>query len=270
MDEKEKAINVLYDLLNNPPPDVDLTLVGGSALILWTNLYREAYPENFEANRIAGTQDIDFITYKDDVLKCHEYWGGNLIVPGMDHATPELAILCVNPESKDESVQIDFLMDLVGISRDKSLKGREHIMGFGDNENIYFLSEIMTLMNRVMNTLLLTRYQNTHAFDQIYNAMAVVKSAIMAKLDTNDAQGASRLAYRVLDMARTRRIGVSLFVKFGIDLLDAVIINDDRHVEGFTNIAQPKLLHQLHERRKSRVSHLRRRGYPEETWWPNT
>ena len=270
MDENEKAINILYSLLKNPPPDVDLTLVGGSALILWTNLYRESYPENFEANRIAGTSDIDFITLKNNVHKCHEYWGGELIVPGMDHATPELAILCINPESEDENIQIDFLMDLVGISKDKSLKGRELILGFGDNENIYFLSEIMTLMNRVMNTLLLTRYQNTHAFDQIYNAMAVVKSAIMAKLDTSDAQGASRLAYRVLDMARTRRIGVSLFVKFGIDLLDAVVINDDRHVEGFTDIAQPKLLNQMLERRKSRIAHLMRRGYPEETWWSNT
>ena len=263
MEENEKAINTLYNLLANPPPDVDLTLVGGGALVLWINFYVEHYPDNFDSTRSAGTKDIDFIALKDDVYKCHKHWGGDLIEPDLDHATPELAILCINPETKEESIQIDFLQDLIGISRAKSLKAREPVIGFSDKENIYFLSEIMVLMNRVMNTLRLSKYQNPHAFDQIHNAMSVVKSAIMAKLDTSDVQGATRLAYRVLDMARQRGIGITLFVEFGIDLLDAVHLEDERYTKEFATIAQPILLKEIHERRQSKVKRLIKPGRPE-------
>ena len=267
MEKNEKAINTLYNLLADPPPDVDLTLVGGGALILWINLYLEHYPENFDRTRIAGTKDIDFIALKDDVHKCHEHWGGDLIEPSIHHATPELAILCINPETKEKSVQIDFLQDLIGISKAKLLKAREPIVGFSDKENIYFLSEIMVLMNRIMNTLRLSKYQNTHAYDQIHNALAVVKSAIMAKLDTSDIQGATRLAYRVLDMARKRGVGITLFVEFGIDLLDAIHLEDKRYTKEFTTVAQPILLKEVYGRRQSKVKHLRKLGKAGKEWW---
>lgn len=267
MEENEKAINTLYNLLSNPPPDVDLTLVGGGALILWITFYIEQYPDNFDSDRIAGTKDIDFIALKDDVHKCHEHWGGDLFEPGIHHATPEIAILCINPETEAESIQIDFLQDLIGISKAKSLKAREPVVGFSDKENIYFLSEIMVLMNRVMNTLRLSKYQNQHAFDQIHNAMSVVKSAIMVKLDTSDVQGATRLAYRVLDMARKRGVGIRLFVEFGIDLLDAVHVEDKRYTKEFITMAQPKLLKEVHERRQLKVKHLIKRGKAKKDWW---
>ena len=267
MADEEKAINTLYNLLANPPPDVDLTLVGGAALILWINFYMEHYPDNFDTDRIAGTKDIDFIALKDDARKCHEHWGGKLIKPGFNHATPEVAILCINPDSKEESVQIDFLQDLVGIPKADSLKERELIFGLGENDNIYFLNEIMVLMNRVMNTLKLSKYQNPHAYDQIHNAMAVVKSAIMAKLDVSEVQEATRLAHRVLDMARKRGIGITLFVKFGIDLLDAVQVEDERYTKEFSTIAQPILLNEVHERRESKIKHLIKRGKPVKEWW---
>ena len=96
MNKNEKAANTLYALLSDPPPDVDLTLVGGGALILWITFYIQHYPHNFDHNRIPGTKDIDFIALKEDVYKCHEHWGGKLNVPGFNHATPEIAILCFN------------------------------------------------------------------------------------------------------------------------------------------------------------------------------
>ena len=270
MDKKEIAAETLQRLLSNPPPDVDLTLVGGGALILWIEHYREHYPGNFDSERIAGTEDIDFIALKVDVLKCEKHWGGVLYQPGFDHATPEIAILSVDAEGGEGSIEIDFLQDLLGIAKNESLKGRLPILGFSEKENIYFLSEFMVLKNRVMNTLSLYRYRRANAIDQIYNAMSVVKSAIMAKLDVGDNKGASRMAYKVLDMTRTRRIGIKLFVIFGIDLLDAVVINDERHVAGFTDMAQPKLLKQIYERRESNIKHQRRRGKSEQDWWQIT
>jgi len=268
MEKNNKAVNILYKLLSNPPPDVDLTLVGGGALILWINFYRKHYPENFDTLRLAGTKDIDFITLKEDVYKCYKHWGGKLSVPDIDHATPEIAILCINPESEN-TVEIDFLQDLIGISRTESLKEREPILGFSDRGCIYFLNEIMVLMNRVMNTLSLSKYQNTHAYDQIFNAMAVVKSAIMAKFDTDDHKGATRLAHKALKMAHSRKIGINLYVNFGIDLLNAVPVpsNNLNYTEQFTTIAQPKFLHEIHERRKSTIKHLKKRGQQAQKWW---
>ena len=57
MDKKEIAAETLQRLISNPPPDVDLTLVGGGALILWIEHYREHYPGNFDSERIAGTEE---------------------------------------------------------------------------------------------------------------------------------------------------------------------------------------------------------------------
>lgn len=264
--EQNKAVNTLYKLLSNPPPDVDLTLVGGGALILWINFYRKHYPDNFNPLTLAGTKDIDFITLKEDVYKCYKHWGGKLSVPNIDHATPEIAILCINPDSEN-AVEIDFLQDLIGISRTESLKEREPILGFSDIGNIYFLNEMMVLLNRVMNTLSLSKYQNTHAYDQIFNAMAVVKSAIMAKFDTDDHKGATRLAHKVLKMAHTRKIGINLYVNFGIDLLNALPTNNANYTKQFTTIAQPKFLREIDERRKSAIKHLKKRGKQAQKWW---
>ncbi len=238
LDKKEiRTSNLLSTLLSNPPPEVDLTMVGGSALVFWTASYIEVYPDCFDIQRVAGTKDIDFIGLTQDARACHEHWGGRLVVPDQDDMTPELAILSI-PDG-DDDIQIDFLPDLIGIPKSKALKGRFPI-GYVDDENgIYVLSEILVLTNRVINTRRLAKYQFSHGIDQVYNAMSVVKAAIYARLDAGSPSEAARLMHCVLDLAKNRSIGVEVYIQFGIDLLDAVVLEDKRFPNEFQRVIPP-------------------------------
>jgi len=254
--KEETAADLLYKLLQDPPPDVDLTIVGGSALVFWSQLYISVYPQFFNENRIVGTQDIDFIGLSKDAEACHKHWGGKLIKPGFGHATPEVAILRLHDSGVD--IEIDFLQDLVDLPRIKALKGRELVEGLSGNQGVYVLSEIMVLINRVSNTLNLAKYQNDHALDQIYNAISIVKAAIQARIDVYEYNQAARLAYNVLDLSRKRGLGVELFIKFDIDLLDALIVHNN-FPEEFGLIALPALMEEITERRAAKKAHLERR-----------
>ena len=256
VNKEETAADLLYKLLQNPPPDVDLTIVGGSALVFWSQLYISAYPQFFHEDKVVGTQDIDFIGLSKDAEACHHHWGGNLIKPGFNHATPEVAILRLQDNGVD--IEIDFLQDLVDLPRIKALKGRELVEGLPGNQGVYVLSEIMVLLNRVSNTLNLAKYQSDHGLDQIYNAISVVKAAIQARIDVHEYSQAARLAYNVLDLSRKRGLGIELFIKFKIDLLDALIYHDN-YPEEFNSIALPALMKEITDRREAKKAHLERR-----------
>jgi len=262
MDSEEKSpADLLFQLLQNPPPNVDLTIVGGSALVFWASLYIETYPQYFDTQKIVGTKDIDFIALLSAARACHQHWGGELHEPGFGHATPELAILCLN---KDENpIEIDFLPDLVKIPKHRALKDREPVVGISDSDGFYVLSEFMVLLNRVNNTIYLSRYQNEHAYDQLHNAISVVKSAIQARLDTGEYNRAARLAYNLLDLARNKALGIKLCVDFEIDVLDGLIF-DDRYPKEFNEIALPALNREIQERREARARHLELRRKEQE------
>ncbi|MCP4696591.1 MAG: hypothetical protein GY862_07055 [Gammaproteobacteria bacterium] len=94
----------LRKLLSDLPPGVDLTMVGGSALVFWTKKYVPYYPQFFDENRIVTTKDIDFIGLFSDAEACSRHLGGKLRKPDMNHFTPELAVLSINQPDSTEPI----------------------------------------------------------------------------------------------------------------------------------------------------------------------
>src|SRR5690348_8920995 len=106
-------MKTIEEILNDPPPDVDLTLVGGQALIYWTLSYQESFPQLFPDEVISSTFDIDFVVrFKIACHQCAEHWKGKLILPGQDDHTPELGKILIEGDDGEDALQIDLLPDL--------------------------------------------------------------------------------------------------------------------------------------------------------------
>lgn len=241
----EKSIDLLFDLMQDVPPGVDLTLIGGAALVFYVNIYQDLYPENFEGLGTAGTKDLDFICIKEDAIKCQEHWGGNLIVPEPDNHTPEVAILCI--ERGGETVQIDFMEGLAGVNpAERALRGRELLVEKGGGA-LYSINEYMVLLNRVMNVMALRKTDRT-TLQQLKQAMAVVKSAIQGLLDEGQPKLAARQAGEILKLAKAGSSGMNLFQQHGIDLIQ-VVPEDERYPREFKEFVLSSLVRDIRGRR---------------------
>ena len=249
INDDEKVPNLLNALIKSTPPDVDLTIIGGSALVFWVAQYVDMYPEYFE-ERIAGTKDIDVIGLASDAKKCAKAWGGELHIPGWNDHTPELAIIILKDPAGGENIQMDFLSTIYGVSKNKALKGR---VPLGDGD-IYVLSELMVLYNRLHCTMKLKRYENQNAIDQLVNSISVMKCAVKVRLDSDDIKGAAQLMSHVLKIAKSRSLGVRVYTKYGVDLTD-IIIDDDRLPEKFREEV-PKLILKIQELRIRQKAHF--------------
>ena len=210
----------IEEILTSPPPGVDLTLVGGQALVYWTLVYQQRYPEAFPDEVISSTSDIDFmLQLKQACEECHKHWGGSFYGAGWQ-ATPEYGYIVVESEDEVEPIRIDLLEYMHGIDKDK-IKGLRTLIGFGDDErykDMYVLTEMGTLLNRVHNTASQQRYSSPEAIIQLRNALAIVKAGILWRME-NDMSEAQRLIKQVVDLAKMSQFGIRIYLDKDIDFL---------------------------------------------------
>ncbi|MEE8058813.1 MAG: hypothetical protein V3T17_13425 [Pseudomonadales bacterium] len=246
----EKVISPI-DLLANPPPGVDLTLVGGQAMIYWTLIYYDKYPQLFPENAVGSTYDVDFIVQmRESCEKCKDHWGGTLYTPAPDNSTPELGVIIFN-EGTDAEIQVDLLGSLIRLDRQQIEKMRSPI----DPDNplyssMYVLTEWAVLLNRVYNTVLLSRYQQEEAFVQVRNATAIHHAYILWLLDRDERSLAQSQCHRLLELAKSSQFGMPLYLKFNLDLLNAMPIEDNRFAESFCSKALKPMIDEIQQKRQ--------------------
>lgn len=213
----------IEEILTSPPPGVDLTLVGGQALVYWTLVYRQRYPDTFPDEVISSTTDIDFmLQLKQACEECHKHWGGSFYDAGWG-ATPEYGYIVVESEDEDEPIRIDLLEHMHGIDKD-SIKVHRTFVGLGDDErykDMYVLTEMGTLLNRVYNTISQKRYSRPEAIVQLNNSLAIVKAGILWRME-NDVNEAQRLIEQVVHLAKMSKYGIRVYLDNGIDLLSVL------------------------------------------------
>ena len=253
----EPVITSVLDILTNPPKGVDLTLVGGQALIYWTLFHIESYPELFPDDVISSTYDIDFIvSMKKACEQCHEHWGGELLIPDAEDMTPELGMLIFN-KGTDDRLEVDLLQDLFKMSRPDIHKHRLLIKPDDpDFEMVFVLSEWAVLLNRVNNTVGLSKYQRPEALIQVRNAFSVYHAHILSLLDEGDVGGAQSGCHKLIQLAKNSRLGMPLFLKHGLDVLDAIPVADDRFEAVFKEKALAPGILQVREK-QARLQHSR-------------
>ncbi|MBL4826173.1 MAG: hypothetical protein JKY66_00405 [Spongiibacteraceae bacterium] len=245
----EKIITPI-DLLTNPPPGVDLTLVGGQAMIYWTLIYCDKYPRLFPEEAVGSTYDVDFIVKMRGSCKtCHDHWGGTLHTPAADDPTPELGVIVFN-EGTDKEIHVDLLGSLIRLDRQQIEKMRNPIDPSNPlYDSMFVLTEWAVLLNRVYNTIALSRYQHEEAFVQVRNAIAIHHAYILWLLDKGDTASAQSQCNLLLNFAKTSQYGIPLYLKFNLDLLEAIPIDDKRFVEPFCSKALTPLLAEICEKR---------------------
>lgn len=251
----------IEEILTSPPPGVDLTLVGGQALVYWTLVYQERYPEVFPDEVISSTTDVDFLLQlKQACEECHKHWGGVFYDAGWA-ATPEYGYIVVESEDGDEPVRIDLLEYMHGLDRDKIKKHRT-LIGVGGDErykDMYVLTEMGTLLNRVFNTISQKRYTRPEAIVQLHNSLAVVEAGILWRME-NDINEAQRLIKQVVDYARMSQYGMRIYLEHGIDLLATLPLDNGRFDPKFTEYVLDKGVQAVRDKQKRLTADRARRA----------
>ena len=247
--ELTKKIITAEDILQNPPPGVDLTIVGGQALIYWTLSYQQRYPDMFKPEIIGSTYDVDFVVQlKAACEECRRHWGGTLHTPDSTDPTPELGVLTFN--DKDHQLRVDLLASLFRFTKKEILKHRNPIGKEGtEYEHLYVLSEWGVLLNRVFNTISHPKYHHPESLTQVHNAIRVYHCRLKWLLDDGDIAAAQSECNQLLSLAKMSRVGMRLFLDFGIDLMDAIPLNDERFEPLFVEKGLSSTIEQIQGKR---------------------
>lgn len=237
------------DILQNPPPGIDLTIVGGQALVYWTLSYQQRYPDMFEPEIVGSTYDVDFVVQLSTACTaCYQHWGGTLHTPNSADPTPELGVLTFNDE--EHRLRVDLLGSLFRLTKDEILKYRNPVGEKGTAyEHLYVLTEWGVLLNRVFNSISHPKYSHPESLIQIRNAIRIYHCRIKWLLDDGDIAFAQSECHQLLELAKTSSVGMRLFLDFGIDLLDAIPIKDERFEPVFVERGLNPLLVQIKSKR---------------------
>lgn len=229
------APKTAVDLLQDPPPGVDLTLVGGQALVFWTLTYQTQYPDFFPDHKIGSTYDLDFIVGMPEACdRCYQHWGGKLYKPAKDDPTPELGQLVFN-QGDDDQLTVDLLGMLIRLDR-KTIQDKYRVPlrpGIPAYDSMFILSQWAVLLNRVYNTVDLPKYQKPEAIIQVHNACAIYKSYIQSLIDSGDLKDAQSKISLLLEFALNSKHGIPLFLKHNVDLLDCLPAQTDQFDANF-------------------------------------
>lgn len=174
---------------------------------------------------------------------------GELILPSADDMTPELGVLVFN-KGAEEQLEVDLLQDLFKVSRQKIYKDRRRIRDKNiGSESFFVLSEWAVLLNRVNNTVGLSKYQRPEALIQVRNAFAIYHAHILKLLDAEEIKKAQSGCNKLIRLAKSSQLGIELFLKHGLDLLDAIPAADPRFEAVFEEKALVPGMQQVRDKR---------------------
>lgn len=257
----EDAANLL---LRNMPQGIDLTLVGGRAVEYWVLVYQEFYPDEFDGQTVATTEDADFVVQEREAAKrCFQHWEKLLkdagYKPSLDYPptfspTVELAVLRVEHEGNQEPVS-DFMMDLgfQGMGKQQIQENREIL---DDSGPISILTPWFVLLNRIKNVLTIPGKNSENGLDQLRNAMAVCRCEIRSLLEDPEGKPSARRAahkrHNAIVKLALAKEGRDLYKRYGIDLLEASPTENSGWPEKFIKEGWPRQHYAVQKRRKNK------------------
>ena len=97
-------------------------------------------------------------------------------------------------------------------------------------------------------------------FVQVRNAIATHHAYLLWLLDHGDTAGAQSQCHRLLNLAKSSQFGIPLYLKFNLDLLNAIPINDHRFIEPFCSKALKPLIDEVYQKRQRLKDDSQRRA----------
>lgn len=249
-------------LINNPPDDVDLTIVGGNALDFWVEVYSETF-DFVKPYLEMKTRDVDFVIKENASYRaCLEHWktllhehveSVDLNVVPIDDSSPEAAHILVtldNLESAESYLLVDFLFDLAGVSQSDIQKNRV-LSHHSKSGRQFILNEYMVLVSRAHNVIKIPSKRTEYGLNQLRAAISINKALMTTLLDSGakeDIKEAKHIAKKIFLLSKWQALGIPLYKTYDIDLMDAI----PEHLnwpEEFTNKGLPNQLEYLSKRR---------------------
>ena len=221
-------MTILKELVGALPAGVQLTVVGGQAMLFWQGYFQAIYPEAIESavDVAFGTQDIDFVVkdYKA-VEAIVEAWRPRVAAtvrrPDPDHATPNIAVIEMDI-GEEEPIIIDFLDAWAKPNRIKNWYPDLATIEMSNRE-LTVLGVRAVLLSKLGNILVVGRHGEVYA-KQVRGAMLLLRLSITKQLDDGDRQAYRNLLF-ALELALAPRIGSAMLFKHGVDLLDSIPLN---------------------------------------------
>jgi len=197
-----------------------IVLVGGQALNFWANYYCEK-SSDLRVHAPFTSKDIDFFGSPQAVRECATRLGGRATLATLDDMnTPNTGVVCFVDDDRHTRI-IDFLGNVAGL---KDVAGiPAHVLDSNGTSIATFmvLDPMSCLRSRAHNVARLPGYQTPHALKQLRAAIICVREYGCDLLSQGNANATNAVNEAVFSLARYG-VGVEVFVKHNIDVLDAL------------------------------------------------
>lgn len=176
---------VVVEVIAALSPENGAFLVGGQALNFWADYFLE-YSTELQALAPFTSKDIDFQGTKEAAIQLAEMFGGTVVVPKGEHATPNSAVVTI--EINGIKVTIDFLNSVVGLDplKEKYVVDFEVPISLDNGECKTFVIGIhhpfACMVTRVTNICYLKRSDDM-AYKQLQIAPVVLKCYLDKLID---------------------------------------------------------------------------------------
>ena len=219
-------------------------LVGGQALAFWADYLQVNRP----ADLVSGvTGDADFIGDSALARDVAKKLGWRIWVPTLDDATPQTGK--VTHRSKDGGVkQVDFLSGVAGLSTKDLVRRAAHmeVPGIG---HLRVIHPIDVLDSRIQNLHLLPGKRTPAGIAQARLAVSVARAFIRSEIEARGERAALKLLERVAEIAADLA-AVTVFLRYDIDPLHAVPIEDFRTTSTLHKLRWPQIVDEVAKKRR--------------------
>jgi hypothetical protein len=219
-------------------------LVGGQALAFWADHLQVRRPGPLAS---AVTADADFIGDAALAEKLGKRLGWQTWIPDLDDATPQTGKVTHRLRSGGVK-QVDFLSGVIGLTT-KEISRRAVEMDVPGIGVLRIMHPVDVLDSRIQNLHLLPEKRTEGGLAQARLAIDVARAFVRQQLAARDERAGLRLLERIVEIARDIA-AIQVFLRYGIDPLEAVPLDDFRTTPALHKRRWPKIVAEVAGRRE--------------------
>lgn len=234
--------------------DYELILVGGQALALWHYQY---FDMNVSRDvHYSFSDDIDFYGLKVSLQFITDKLGVEIKTPDNFDQTVNLGVFTIPSKSNDRGlIVVDIIHSVGGLERKDILQGVD-IVNI-DNLELPVINPVLCLKSRMHNFNAQYKADKVKELYRVDIALRCSKSYINEELDNGWSKNTSRLIENIIEMSNSIA-GCDMFIKHGVDLMQAIDLTHPNINEKFLTFRYPKALAEIESNRDKRTRHLER------------
>lgn len=258
--EKLTPENLRSLLLQLQEVSLEVVVVGGQAVNLWANFYRERVPE-LEQYLPFASEDLDFYGGRLEALACHQALGGQIFLNQDFDPSPNAGIVTVNYQ--EQKLRIDFLASVYGLSELEIVSTAISFVGTGTltGLSLKVLHPILCLEGK-LKCLKGLPQQGRQDLKHVRMTLLCLSQLMKDLSGQDEIRPFLKLAERILTNT-LNETGLHVWYYHHIFVESAITVNSsqpltDERLQKFMNLRLPNALQQI-EAKRLRYSNLMKR-----------